>query len=284
MKSFYSLEGNQQKLDGGAMFGHIPKALWSRWIAPDDQNRIPLACRSLLVADEAKLILFEAGIGAFFEPKLKTRYGIIDSEHILLKSLAALGLSDLDIDFVVLSHLHFDHAGGLLSAWQADQAPHLLFPQAHFLVSETAWERANNPHPRDAASFLPELNEQLLQSNRLVIITDHYYEYLGADYRFEFSHGHTPGMMLTAIQNDSNGILFAADLIPGTAWVHLPVTMGYDRAPEQLLDEKQAFLDYAIATDSQVFFTHDSQVATAKITKTADGRYEATECKSSCAK
>ena len=123
----FSIQGNSQQLDGGAMFGNAPRALWSRWIEPDEQNRIPLACRCLLVKDlDGRNVLFETGIGAFFEPALRERYGVVESRYVLLESLAEAGLTDADIDVVVLSHLHFDHAGGLLAAWEKDQPLRLL--------------------------------------------------------------------------------------------------------------------------------------------------------------
>lgn len=164
------LMGNSQRLDGGAMFGNAPKALWTRWVTPDEDNRIPLACRTLLVELEGRRILLEAGIGAFFEPKLKERFGVVEAEHVLLRSLAEVGLTHLDIDVVVLSHLHFDHAGGLLSAWQDGAAPQLLFNNAVFITGKAAWERAKAPHYRDRASFIPVLNELLESSGRLELV------------------------------------------------------------------------------------------------------------------
>src|SRR5262245_43642730 len=103
MLRVHPIPGNTQRLDGGSMFGNAPRALWSRWCAPDDLGRIPLACRALLVDDGPKRILLETGIGAFFEPKLKERYGVVENEHVLLQSLAALGFRDEDIDVVVVS-------------------------------------------------------------------------------------------------------------------------------------------------------------------------------------
>ena len=103
------------------------KALWQKWSAVDDRNRIPLACRAMLIQDGERHILFETGIGAFFEPKMRDRFGVQEEDHVLLKNLNQIGLSHADIDVVVLSHLHFDHAGGLLSGWQEDQEPQLLF-------------------------------------------------------------------------------------------------------------------------------------------------------------
>src|SRR5690349_16029878 len=138
----WSIRGNTQKLDGGAMYGNAPKAMWERWSPPDEENRIDLACRALLASPLAgKTVLFETGIGAFFEPKLRERYGVQEERHVLLESLAGAGFSHEDVDVVVLSHLHFDHAGGLLAAWEENAPPRLLFPNATFVVGREHWQR-----------------------------------------------------------------------------------------------------------------------------------------------
>ena len=269
----FSLIGNSQQLDGGAMFGNAPKALWSRWIEPDQQNRIPLACRCLLVKGLAgRNVLFETGIGAFFEPALRERYGVVESQHVLLDSLAAVGLTHEEIDVVVLSHLHFDHAGGLLAAWQADQPPRLLFPNARFVVGAEHWRRALEPHPRDRASFIPELQQLLEASGRLERVEGEYSQTLGKAVRFSFSDGHTPGLMLAEVGD----VVFCADLIPGRFWVHLPITMGYDRWPEKLVDEKRVFLEDKLARDVRLFFTHDHDCAVAQVTRDERGRFGTT--------
>jgi glyoxylase-like metal-dependent hydrolase (beta-lactamase superfamily II) len=266
----WSLIGNSQRLDGGAMFGNAPKALWSRWIATDEQNRIPLACRCLLVKDlEGRNVLFEAGIGAFFEPALRERYGVVEQKHVLLDSLAEAGLTHEDIDVVVLSHLHFDHAGGLLAAWQEGQGPSLLFPNATFVVGAEHWQRARHPHPRDRASFIPELCDLLEGSGRLELVEGEYSKALGDAVRLTYSDGHTPGLMLAEVGK----VVFCADLIPGRFWVHLPITMGYDRWPEKLIDEKRGFLDDKLARGVQLFFTHDHDCAMARVTRDERGRY-----------
>ena len=169
-RTLHSINGNSQKLDGGAMFGNAPRALWERWVTPDERNRIDLACRALLVREPDRNILFETGIGAFFDPRMKDRFGVQESEHVLLDNLEAIGLRHEDIDVVVLSHLHFDHAGGLLTAWEEGKALELLFPNATFIVSRPAWERALAPHPRDRASFVPELHVLLEASGRLELV------------------------------------------------------------------------------------------------------------------
>lgn len=270
MRTLTSLLGNSQQLDGGAMFGNAPRAVWAGWLAPDAANRVPLACRCLLVEeDDGRRILLETGIGAFFEPKLRERYGVVEAEHVLLDALAAQGLGDADIDVVVLSHLHFDHAGGLLAAWDGGPA-RLLFPNAQFVVGREAWQRALNPHPRDRASFVPELIALLEASGRLVLVDEATPACLPPDWRFHVSNGHTPGMLLAEIPMPGGPLLFAADLIPGAAWVHVPITMGYDRFPELLIDEKRTLLQRLAAAGGRLFFTHDPQLACGEVL--LDGR------------
>lgn len=273
MRTVTSILGNTQRLDGGAMFGNAPKAVWAKWIVPDEQNRIPLACRAMLVRDGARNILFEAGIGAFFEPKLKDRFGVVESEHVLLRELAKAGVPHDQIDVVVLSHLHFDHAGGLLSAYEAGKEPSLLFPRAKFLVGAQAWERACHPHARDRASFVPRLQTLLTESGRLELVTGATSPTLGDGYRFHFSDGHTPGLMLTEVELADGPVLFAGDLIPGSAWVHLPITMGYDRFPELLIDEKAALLGDLALRNGRLFFTHDAEFAMAGVARDEAGKF-----------
>ena len=276
-KSIYSIMGNSQKLDGGAMFGNAPKAVWQKWVNVDQANRIDLCCRAVLIKEPNRNILLETGIGAFFEPKFKERFGVNESHHVLIDSLAQVGLEPGDIDLIVLSHLHFDHAGGLLKPFAEGQAHELLFENASYVVGDLAWQRAINPHPRDRASFVPALNELLESSGRLQIVTDSDSSLLGDDYRFHFSDGHTPGMMLTEIDSESGPMVFAADLIPGAPWVHLPITMGYDRYPEALIDEKTKLLSDMFERGGSLIFTHDPEVAIAKVAKDEKGRFFAFE-------
>lgn len=276
MRTFTTLEGNSQRLDGGAMFGNAPKALWSRWVETDEQNRIKLSCRALLVQENDRNILIETGIGAFFSPQLKERYGVVEHSHVLLDSLAAVGLTHEDIDVVVLTHLHFDHAGGLLSAWQDGEEPQLLFPNATFVIGERHWARARRPHPRDQASFIPQLIELLTASGRVELIRDGQRSTtLGKGWRFRFSDGHTPGLMLPEFDMPDGPVVFPGDLIPGSPWLHLPITMGYDRFPETLIEEKEALLNDMVASNGRLVFTHDAQIAVAHVERDEKGRFGA---------
>ena len=280
----WSILGNSQKLDGGAMFGNAPRALWERWSTVDEHNRIDLACRALLASPLAgKTVLFETGIGAFFAPMLRERYGVVEDRHVLLDSLGRAGFSHEDIDVVVLSHLHFDHAGGLLAPWAEGRAPELLFPNATFVVGAQHWQRALHPHPRDRASFIPELPALLEASGRLELVEGDFSQALGNTVRFHHSDGHTPGLMLAEIVGPETvdgqphgGVVFCADLIPGRPWVHVPITMGYDRNAELLIDEKRAFLEDKLARNVHLFFTHDPGCALAQVVRDDKGRFGTT--------
>jgi glyoxylase-like metal-dependent hydrolase (beta-lactamase superfamily II) len=275
MLAVSSVLGNSQRLDGGAMFGNVPRALWEKWCPPDELGRIDLSCRCFLVDDGERKILIETGVGAFFEPKLRERFGIVEGRHVLLDSLAALGVLPEEIDVVLLSHLHFDHAGGLLSAFREGAAPELCFPRAEFVVGETAWQRARVPHFRDRASFIPELGALLVNSGRLKIVADGALKHpaLGERVRLLTSSGHTPGMLLPTLCGRAATATFCADLVPGVPWVHLPITMGYDRFPEQLIDEKRGLYE-ELGLGAWLLFTHDQVVAAGRLGQSSAGKYE----------
>lgn len=282
----FSVEGNPQRLDGGSMFGNCPRAVWERWCPADDQHRIDLACRCLLIRESSgRTVLLETGIGAFFPPKLRERYGVRDAHHVLLASLADHGLQPEDIDVVVLSHLHFDHAGGALTAFVDGAEPALVFSRAAYVVGQSHYERAQAPHPRDRASFIPELPALLRATGKLEVVAADAAtsKTLGPMYRLLYSNGHTPGLMLSQVTTPQGRVTFASDLIPGTPWVHVPITMGYDRFPELLIDEKEALLERVVEDEGWLFYTHDPHVAASRVARDDRGRYRAVDVLSTVA-
>jgi glyoxylase-like metal-dependent hydrolase (beta-lactamase superfamily II) len=273
VRTLTSVLGNSQRLDGGAMFGNAPRAMWEKWIPPDEQNRIPLACRCLLVRDGDRIILLETGIGAFFEPALRARFGVVEPRHVLVDSLASVGVKPNDVDVIVLSHLHFDHAGGALMAWSEGKPLELAFPNASYVVGDEAWRRAVTPHARDRASFIPGLTDLLETTDRIEKVTGDRSKLLGDGFRFHVSAGHTPGLLLTEVAMPDGPVVFAADLIPGAPWVHVPITMGYDRYPELIIDEKAKLLGDLLERHGRLFFTHDPEIAIGTVARDGKGKF-----------
>ncbi len=262
----YSVLSNEFKLDGGAMFGNAAKAVWEHWLPADENNRIRLATRALLAITSKETILFETGIGNYMEPRLRDRYGVIEPKHMLLESLSKKGISPADVTHIICSHLHFDHAGGLLGSWQDGKEPKLLFPNAQYYVGEEAWERANHPHPRDRASFIPFLQEKLTRSKRLTLVKKGtVFSFDEFELRFIRSDGHTPGLLCSDLLFGNDRLVYASDLIPGRFWVHIPISMGYDRFPELLIDEKTALLTSMAKGNSWLFYVHDPDFAVSQV-------------------
>jgi len=259
------------------MYGNVPRAVWAEWTPPDERHRIELACRAFLLEDRhrGRRILLEAGIGVFFHPRMLDRFGVVEPQHQLLFSLAALGVEPDDIDLVVLSHLHFDHAGGLLTPWRPEETYELMFGRAQVVVSRRAWERAKAPHLRDRASFIPELHRLLEASGRLVLLDGDRSDLLGPDFSFVLSDGHTPGLLLTELHTPSGSAVFCGDLVPGRPWIHLPVTMGYDRYPELLIEEKEQLLVRCLERGTRLLLTHDPGCAMCGVAKDERGRFTA---------
>lgn len=273
-----SVEGNSQKLDGGAMFGNAPRALWSRWFVSDELGRIELACRSFLVEVAGLRVLLEAGVGAFFDPEMSSRYGISAGGNLLLKNLADIGVSPAQIDFVILSHLHFDHAGGIVGAFGSDLQGQIVFPNAQFIVSDAAWQRAFSPHPRDRASYLSQVLEPLSKSGRVIKVAkgEKFPDALARlGFGYFLSDGHTPGQLHTTIETPESKVVFCGDLIPGVAWINPSITMGYDRYPELLIDEKSWLFGKPQLEKMLLLYTHDPKVVCSGVEKAEKGKMTA---------
>lgn len=255
------------RLDGGAMFGAVPKTLWSRRIQADDTNRIPLACRVALLEGNGRTVLIDCGCGDKWLPKERDIYAIEPLNPHVLDSLR-----DRVTD-VVLTHLHFDHAGGI-SRRRGDGGLELTFPSARVHVQRTNWDHALNPGVRERASYLAENLEPLKAADLHLIDGD--LEILPA-LAVRRCDGHTPGMQWIRIGRGADALVFAADLIPTSHHVPIPYVMGYDLCAATSMREKEEFLRQAHAESWRVIFEHDRDVALARIGRDAKGAFIITE-------
>lgn len=246
------------RLDGGAMFGVVPRPLWEKRNAPDERNRISMAMRPLLVRPaNGPLMIIDAGAGEKMEPKLQEIYGFDRSES-LDASLAAAGVRADEIEIVLASHLHFDHAGGFtVRAPSGAIVPR--FPKARYVVNRGEWEDATHPHERNRASYFDE-NYLPLREADVVDFTDDNVEVIPG-IRVRRTHGHTRFHQIIYIEAEGKTAVFAADLIPTTAHVDVPWIMAYDLYPMETLEFKRAFVREAIEREYLIFFEHDPHVA-----------------------
>lgn len=244
------------RLDGGAMFGVVPKALWGRKTASDDRNRIPLSMRPLLVRGE-KTVLIDAGLGDKENEKFHEIY-CVDRERHLAHALAEAGLTVDDIDIVLATHLHFDHAGGFTSR-SADGRITPRFPRARYVVRRGEWEDATHPHERNRASYFAQNYVPLQEAGVLDIIDDD--GVVAPGVRVERTGGHTAHHQVVWIESGSRRALYAADLIPTAA--HLPEawTLGFDLYPMDSLQAKKRVLREVLSRETLVLFEHDPAVA-----------------------
>ena len=263
--SIRTLETGFLWLDGGSMFGSVPKPLWSRLHPADERNRIRLAMRCLLVEGHGRRILVDDGIGDKFSPKLMDIYRVELGEHTLERSLAASGLGLEDVTDVVLTHLHFDHAGGSTARAGERLVPRL--PRARYYVQRANWENARRPNPRERASYLPENFEPLMEAGALTFWEGPQQPWPGFD--LFTADGHTRGQQLVRVGGPEGALYFVADLIPTAAHVRIPYVMGYDVAAIETMDEKRMLLERASRERAWICLEHDPGVALAR--PVADG-------------
>jgi glyoxylase-like metal-dependent hydrolase (beta-lactamase superfamily II) len=254
------------KLDGGAMFGVVPKSIWSRTNPSDENNLCPWAMRCLLVSDGNRLVLIDNGIGDKQDARFFSHY-YLHGDASLAKSLQQLGVHPTDITDVFLTHLHFDHCGGSVKYGSHGQYE-LTFPRATYWTNEDHWNWATVPNPREKASFLEE-NILPLQEHGVLKYLDLATKSLFPGFDFLTMDGHTDKQMLPKMQYKGHTLVFMADLLPSVGHIPLPYVMGYDTRPLLTLQEKQQFLEEAAQNQYVLFLEHDSvnECCTVKMTE-----------------
>jgi glyoxylase-like metal-dependent hydrolase (beta-lactamase superfamily II) len=249
-------------LDGGAMFGIVPRPLWEKQAPPDSRNRIPLAARCLLAVDSEgpRRILVDVGLGDRWDAKRADIFAIercdLDAE------LARHGVARQDVTDVVLTHLHFDHAGGA-TRWRPDGRLELAFPNATHHLQRRNWQWAHAPSERDAGSFLPESFEALQHSNRLHLVDGETELFPG--FELIVAEGHTVGQQLPRVHGGGSHVTFCGDVIPTRAHIRVSWVMGYDLYPLTTVEEKKVLLAQALEDDGILFFEHDPGVAACRL-------------------
>ncbi len=244
-------------LDGGAMFGVVPRVLWEKKLPPDDGNRIPLGMRPLLIRDGSKTLLIDAGCGDKMDAKLSQIYKLNRRYH-LDHALADAGLTADDIDLVVASHLHFDHVGGFTKAGpNGTSVPR--FPRAKYIAHRGEWEDATHPHDRSRASYVQENFVPLKDAGVLTLVDDD--AEIAPGVRYRRSGGHTSNHQVVMIESAGKTAVFTADMYPTSSHVADPWLMGYDLYPMDTLAFKQRFAREAIEREYLLFFEHDPSMA-----------------------
>lgn len=256
----YPIEAGNFKLDGGAMFGVVPKTIWNKTNPADNHNLIDLAARCLLIEDGDRLILIDTGMGDK-QPEKFFGYYAMWGDHSLDSSLAKHGFSRADVTDVFMTHLHFDHCGGSVR-WNKDRTGYEpAFPNAKFWTNEDHWNWAVKPNAREKASFLPENILPMQESGQLHFISRGSGDTLERSelgFGIFFADGHTDKMMIPKISYQGKTICFMADLLPTAGHLPLPYVMGYDTRPLLTLPEKQKFLNEAADNGYFLFLEHDA--------------------------
>ena len=263
----HSIETGRFGLDGGAMFGIVPKTIWSKLNPSDDENRIDLALRTLLITGNKRNILVDNGIGTKFSEKYTKIYKIDHSKYNLDSSLKKYNLETRDITDVILTHLHFDHAGG--STYKEDGELKLTFPNATYYVQKVNYEWALTPNEKERGSYLKENFVPVLEKGKLQLVEGKFEIIPHID--VIISNGHTIGLQLVRISDERNTLVYCADLIPTTSHIKLPYIMGYDIDPLKIIREKKELLSTACSDDWILFFEHDIITEAAKVKKTEKG-------------
>lgn len=265
-----TLDAGRVRLDGGAMFGVVPKPLWSRRIHPDGRNRIPLAMRCLLVETAEAVVLVDTGVGNKENEKFIDIYGVENAGQPtrLEDSLRKAGLEPEDVDFVVSTHLHFDHAGGN-TAMEPDGRVAPAFPEARYFIRRGEWELAHLDNERIRASYLPANFDPLMEDGRVALVGED--GELVSGIEVVHTPGHTPHHQSVLVRVGSETVFFLADLVPTRAHLSLPWIMGYDLEPLVTLESKRKILGRAGRERWLLVFEHDPVVACGRAVPRATG-------------
>ena len=264
----YSINTGYFKLDGGAMFGVVPKSIWNRTNPADPNNMIDMALRALLIEDGKKLILIDNGLGSKQDAKFFSYY-FLHGDDTLERSLARYGFTPDDITDVFLSHLHFDHCGGSIK-WNADRTKYeLAFKNATYWSNERHWAWATKPNMREKASFLKENILPIQESGHLKWTQEG--QELFPGFTILYSSGHTDAMMHPHIRYKEKTVVYMADLLPTVGHIPLPYVMGYDTRPLITLEEKERFMNTAAEKEYILFLEHDPVNECCTVQKTDKG-------------
>ncbi|MBF0541844.1 MAG: MBL fold metallo-hydrolase [Nitrospirae bacterium] len=251
--NIYSIDTGSFRLDGGAMYGVVPKVIWERSSIPDSRNRIQLCSRSLLLCSKDRNILVDTGMGLLWEEKHRDMYAIDNSESTLIESLKKIGTDPADITDVFLTHLHFDHTGGCTEIQNGRRIP--AFPNALYYIQKEHYQWAINPSKKDRGSFIPEYFSVLMQSGILRFLDDE--KYLDDEIEILTFSGHTPRQQTIKIADSYSTLFFAADIIPICSHIKIPYIMAYDLQPAYTAAEKEAVLTTAADENWLIFLQHD---------------------------
>ena len=269
----YPIEAGNFKLDGGAMFGVVPKTIWNKTNPADENNLIDIAARCMLIEDSNRLILIDTGMGNKQSDKFFSYYSLWGT-HSLDGSLAKYGFHRNDITDVFMSHLHFDHCGGSVN-WNSNKTGYeVAFKNAKYWTNENHWQWAKQPNAREKASFLTENIVPMQESGQMSFIKKatidfEFSEELGFD--IFYVDGHTEKMMIPHIKYKDKTIVFCADLIPTAGHIPLPYVMGYDTRPLLTMDEKAKFMNAAAENNYYLFLEHDAHNEIITVEKTEKG-------------
>jgi len=265
----YSVITGRFGLDGGAMFGVVPKVLWERATRPDDQNRIPLVTRTLIAIHpiEHRVILVDTGCGTKWTPEQADRFAISHDSSAIDRALESLGFTRFDVTDVVVTHLHFDHNGGLSDCASAPGgATFLRYPSARHWIHRRHWEHAHRPHSKDRASFLPQDSEALDREGVLSFVDSDRPDSPMPGWEWVVSHGHTPFQLHPVFKGGDVSLVWAGDLIPTRHHIRPTWVMAYDVEPMKTIDEKTVLYRRFASARNVFAFAHDPDWGAARVT------------------